>query len=302
MRKDTQIGIILGVVILVVIGVFLSTRSSVKEPKVPDLTISEKDASEDKIIDIEGTGVKEIDISELAKASKTEITDTIEETEEITSEEDFVEERQIKREFGKREPVKEPAKRDETVIEGKWEGVKTEVKAIEEDVSEISTPEEKIEEFSKGTIIPEKEQKVPVAEIQTRKVVHKVASNDSLIKLSRQYYGDETKWKIIFEANKDKIQNPDLLYTGLELVIPDIKASEKKEEVRHYEGLSGQQPAKKLFKTPEKHTVSPGETLYSLARKYYGDASKWVRIYDANEDNIMDKRLLEVGQTLIIPK
>ncbi len=40
MRKDTQIGIMLGVVILVIIGVFFSTRPSIKETKIPNLTLS----------------------------------------------------------------------------------------------------------------------------------------------------------------------------------------------------------------------------------------------------------------------
>lgn len=43
MRRDTQIGIILGVVILVVIGIFLSTRTTVYETKTPDLKISEEE-------------------------------------------------------------------------------------------------------------------------------------------------------------------------------------------------------------------------------------------------------------------
>jgi phage tail protein X len=305
MRKDTQIGIILGVVILVVIGVFLSTRPSVKEPKMTDLTLSEEDVSKVKIIDIEEMGVKEIDIRELAKASETEImemAETREETEEIVSEDDFVEERQIRREFGKRAPVEVPVKKDAAVIEGKWEGVEKEVGVIEEDISEISVPGKEIEELSKGATIPKKEQKVPATEIPPRKIIHKVVSSDSLVKLSKQYYGDETKWKIIYEANKDKIKSPDLLYTGLELMIPDITVSGKKEDVRPYESLSGKQPDKRLFTTTGRHTVRPGDTLYSLARKYYGVPAMWEKIYDANEDNIMDKRLLEVGQTLIIPE
>jgi LysM repeat protein len=286
MRKDTQIGIILGVVILVVIGVFLSTRPSVKESRIPNLTLSEKGVSE----------VEEIDISELAKESITETTETAE---------DFVEERHIRREFGKRDSVEMPVT-DTAVIEGKWEGAEaeievTEVGEIEKDITETSIPEKEIEEFSEDAIISKKKQQIPAAGVQGR-IIHKVVTSDSLTKLSRKYYGDETKWKKILEANKDKIPNPDVLFAGLELLIPDITVSEKENDDSLYESLSKSEPDEVLLTTTGTHTVSPGDTLYSLARKYYGNPAMWEKIYDANEDNIIDKRLLEVGQTIIIPK
>jgi hypothetical protein len=54
MRRDTQIGIILGIVILVIIGVFLSTKSIDNETVLPDLVLSEgvRHKTEDKEIDI----------------------------------------------------------------------------------------------------------------------------------------------------------------------------------------------------------------------------------------------------------
>ncbi len=115
MRSDTQIGVILGVIILVVIGVFFSTRPSVEEQKMPDLALSQEGVSKGEEIEI-------IDIGELTKKSKTEI------TEETVSVEDFVEERKIKREFGGKAPVKVPIK-DVAVIEGglEGEGAETEI-------------------------------------------------------------------------------------------------------------------------------------------------------------------------------
>src|SRR3990172_11394368 len=35
MKRDVQVGVILGVIILAIIGVFLSTRTTVKEPTIP---------------------------------------------------------------------------------------------------------------------------------------------------------------------------------------------------------------------------------------------------------------------------
>jgi len=36
----------------------------------------------------------------------------------------------------------------------------------------------------------------------------------------RRIYGDPWKWKRIYEANRDKITNPDLIYPGQKLIIP----------------------------------------------------------------------------------
>jgi nucleoid-associated protein YgaU len=49
-----------------------------------------------------------------------------------------------------------------------------------------------------------------------------------------------------------------------------------------------------------KHTVKIGDTLMSLARKYYKNERRWVKIYEANKDNV-EKGVIKPGQILIIP-
>lgn len=48
-----------------------------------------------------------------------------------------------------------------------------------------------------------------------------VAKGDSLSAIAKHQYGDAAKWKLIFEANKDQIKNPDLIYPGQVLEIPE---------------------------------------------------------------------------------
>src|SRR6476619_335318 len=48
-----------------------------------------------------------------------------------------------------------------------------------------------------------------------------VKSGDSLSKIAKHIYGDGNKWQRIYEANRDKIKNPDLIHPGQELTIPD---------------------------------------------------------------------------------
>jgi nucleoid-associated protein YgaU len=47
-----------------------------------------------------------------------------------------------------------------------------------------------------------------------------VRSGDSLSKIAQREYGDAKKWRRIFEANQDKIKDPDLIHPGQELKIP----------------------------------------------------------------------------------
>ncbi len=50
-----------------------------------------------------------------------------------------------------------------------------------------------------------------------------------------------------------------------------------------------------------KHVVQKGDTLYKLARFYYGDQKYWRKIWDANKKNIPDPNKLNQGMELIIP-
>ena len=48
-----------------------------------------------------------------------------------------------------------------------------------------------------------------------------VKSGDSLSKISKQFYGNSNQYMKIFEANRDKLANPDQIQPGQELVIPE---------------------------------------------------------------------------------
>ncbi len=49
------------------------------------------------------------------------------------------------------------------------------------------------------------------------------------------------------------------------------------------------------------HLIQPGQTLYSLAVKYYNDGQQWPRILEANSERISDPGKIRVGTKLIIP-
>ncbi|MHC4267932.1 MAG: LysM peptidoglycan-binding domain-containing protein [Planctomycetota bacterium] len=172
MRRRIQIEIIAAIVILVVIGVFLSTRTNVNEPKLPPLVLPKGGTQHHEIQEIKWEEIPEKRLENSRIIEKPQI----------------VEELQIADESGK----------------------------IDESQLSEEIPYEEEEE-----ILPEDEQQVASVGIST-KTIHKVKPNDSLFKIAKEYFGDGTKWNKIFEANKDNMPDPHSLYVGQELLIPDV--------------------------------------------------------------------------------
>jgi LysM repeat protein len=49
------------------------------------------------------------------------------------------------------------------------------------------------------------------------------------------------------------------------------------------------------------YVVKPGDTLFSISRKFYKSPSRWKQIRDANKDTVDNAGKLQPGQTLTIP-
>jgi len=53
---------------------------------------------------------------------------------------------------------------------------------------------------------------------------------------------------------------------------------------------------------PRTYTVVAGDSLSKIAKKFYGDANDWKRIFEANKDLIKNPDLIRPGQKLKIPE
>jgi len=72
----------------------------------------------------------------------------------------------------------------------------------------------------------------PVAKVNTSKAhslagspideatIYAVAEGDTLSKLAKHFYGNESAWKQLFDANRDQLTDPDLIKVGQMLKIP----------------------------------------------------------------------------------
>lgn len=93
----------------------------------------------------------------------------------------------------------------------------------------------------------------------------------------------------------------------------DQVVSIKLKEYKEYETLvikvDTKKKKKKKKKTRKKdgspktrtYTVVKGDCLWNIAKKYYGDGSKWTKIYNANKSKIKNPNLIYPGQKLTIP-
>ena len=297
MRRDTQIGIILGIVILVIIGVFLSTRASNNISVLPDLVLSEGVRQK--------TEVKEIDINSFFKESKKAEPEkelAVEfPTEEVLVSEELVELTQP--EMQPEATIVETSIDEESSLEGKWEGVAEmiveEPKIAEQEVEDVhvvqNTPS--VEEI----VVPEPEEEPQTSSYtaSAEPVYYKVQSNDNLFKIAKKHYGDGQKWKKIFEANRDIMPDSNSLYIDQLLLIPDVSVENRPKEsfITQVRGRLDNERSKNV----DTHTVKAGDTLYRIAEEYYDDPSVWNKILEANEDTLEDAGSLKKGQVLIIP-
>lgn len=62
-------------------------------------------------------------------------------------------------------------------------------------------------------------------------IEYTVIKGDCLWNIAKKFYENPFLWKKIYEANKDKIKNPDLIYPGQVFLLPDIENFEQQTEI-----------------------------------------------------------------------
>lgn len=72
---------------------------------------------------------------------------------------------------------------------------------------------------------------------------HEVSKGETLWDLSYKYYGDPFKWGKIYNANMDRISDPDRIYPGEEIEIPEMAETVKPVPLRTAETREAAEPA-----------------------------------------------------------
>jgi len=128
--------------------------------------------------------------------------------------------------------------------------------------------------------------------------IYTILPNDTLSEIAQEQLGSQRRMSEILAANPGLDANH--LVPGEKLVLPGrtsgaVAANAKKASDTVREANSGTRT--------HTHTVSAGDSLWSLAEKYYGKGYKVDRIVSANPKLLKDKNtVLNIGWVLTIPK
>jgi nucleoid-associated protein YgaU len=170
---------------------------------------------------------------------------------------------------------------------------------------------------------------------------HMIVDGDTLFYLAERYLGDGERYLEIFEANRDVLSDPDLLVLGAVLRLPSADTPAPSPEESLAEAASSGSlvpvstsspvapmtevappaapPAVNLatpppvgtattvsvdsasFARPQTYRVRAGDTLVDISRRVYGDARRYLEIYEANRDRLRRPQDLREGVILVIP-
>jgi nucleoid-associated protein YgaU len=129
--------------------------------------------------------------------------------------------------------------------------------------------------------------------------VHHVQAGETLYEIAKQYYDDGNYWRTIYEANRDKMASADRLRKGVRLVIPN--RSGRAQPIARTSGAAD--AASRPVATPRytTHKVARGETLSEIAQRYFGTVRKLDALVALNEQVIDDPNDVPAGVVLRVP-
>lgn len=131
----------------------------------------------------------------------------------------------------------------------------------------------------------------PTPSTPSSDATHRVRSGDTLSLIARQQ-NVSGGWSAIYNANRDRLSNPNVIRVGQVLRIPGGSTS-----------TAAPTPSPSPAPAPtggSSVTVRSGDTLSRIARDN-GVAGGWSSLYAANRDHIANPNLIRVGQVLQLP-
>lgn len=126
-----------------------------------------------------------------------------------------------------------------------------------------------------------------------------VREGDTLYGLAKEFYGDGSKWNLIYEANKSLVKNPEELQVAAVITIP--RQSERRAAVSDRKGDVKSNESEDKQKKILKYTIQEGDTLTRIAEEHLGDGDRYEEIIDANEGRISDPDTLHPGKVILVP-
>ncbi|MBN1870972.1 MAG: LysM peptidoglycan-binding domain-containing protein [Candidatus Omnitrophica bacterium] len=132
-----------------------------------------------------------------------------------------------------------------------------------------------------------------------------VQEGDTLKKIAAEQLGGIHRWQYLYEFNKDRINDPDLLQPGTVLVIPIEQEGQGKSAKAT--AVSPQAPRPRISseeqapKETYTYTIMKNDSLWKIAKKQLGDGNRWKEIYELNKSKIKNPDSLTPGAEILIP-
>jgi nucleoid-associated protein YgaU len=124
--------------------------------------------------------------------------------------------------------------------------------------------------------------------------VYTVRSGDTLWGIAVSQYGNGGLWGVIYNANREIIANPNLIYPNQQLVIPYVAPGQVPPSTP-----AGQPPQSGGLRPY--YTVRSGDTLSGIAQTVYGNGNRYWEIFNANRNLLSDPNWIYPGQVLYVP-
>ena len=153
------------------------------------------------------------------------------------------------------------------------ESVKKEIKKNNDKSQVIKSVEKK-----KSKIVTKKIKKEKPKKPQYKVVI--VKKGDTLASIAKKFYGNPMEFKRIIRANRDIRRASSHLHLGQKIIVPIVDHAKKRRLV----------------------VIRKGDTLASIAKRFYGDHRKFQRIIDANYKIKNEHTRLHLGQVIYVPR
>ena len=124
-----------------------------------------------------------------------------------------------------------------------------------------------------------------------------IRDGDDLTSIATRLYGHPGAAEAIWSANRDRLTDPAVLPIGLSLRIPPTWVP----PAARQRGLAGAGAPIEPASRPARVRVGPGESLESLAERFYGDRAMAGRLWEANRDQLRSPALLVAGMDIRLP-
>ena len=134
--------------------------------------------------------------------------------------------------------------------------------------------------------------KEPATPPESSVKTYQVKEGDSLWTIAQAAYG--SGYNAVDIAQVNKLENPDIIEPGQNLVLPNIEPKEPTSGETVMGTATG-----KVAQRPQSYIVQIGDSLWKIAEQFYGDGYAWVRIAQAN--SLPDANFIYAGTQLLLP-